>query len=333
MENVNIDKKVSTDYEIVRNEYDIFAEIERLGKAHILFDPEGIKSTKDIQLYSQTLLNRSILGASMNALESFTVRYTSEEEKEACLEAKKKGTTNIEEETVRYTISPLGYRLTNPLDSIHRSTGIFGCSITYGIGIPEDQTFSHLLQENLKTPVHNFGIPGGSIQKIRKSFISINNYYKLETAILVLPSMSRFEFIGKEPVDKVDTLYSEGYVPAFNPINPARRGFYEALYTYYQDITFFDEFSKNLQLIKLNAQINGTKLYLFTWDYVLLNLATHYKITGLENSPLVRFIENDELQRGEKVVDFARDGMHPGLRSQKSITDLILRKLGKGNLI
>jgi len=333
MENVNIDKKVPVDYEVVHNEYDIFAEIESRNKAHILFDPANVKTLNDLQLYSRTILNRSIVGASIEALESFTVRYTSYEEKEITLEAAKKGTTNIGIEDVHYTISPLGYRLTNPLESIHNSTGIFGCSITYGTGIPEDKTISNMLQESIKSPVHNFGVPGGSIQKIRKAFISINNYYKLKTAIFIFPSMSRFEFLGKEPVDKVDTIFSEGYVPAFDPINPARRSFYEALYTHYQDITFFDEFNKNLQLIKANAETNNTQLQLFTWDYVLQDLATYYKIRELEKRPLIRFIENDELQRGEKVTDFARDGLHPGLRSQRSILDLLLRKMGKGKLL
>ena len=331
MENNKIDTEVT--HETLFSEYGIYEKLRELKKYELLFNYDKIDELEDLKLFSQSILSQSVMGVVRTDTKPIKVRYTSSFEKEQSLTAQKKEKTNIGLDEVHYTVSSLGYRLTNPIESIYNGMGIFGCSITYGIGVPEHRTFSALLQNTLNKPIHNFGVPGGSIQKIRKSFISINNFFKLKEAIFVLPSMGRYELMGEEQYRGNPGIFSETYIPNYLPVNTNRIEFYKMLYTHFDDISFLDEFIKNLQLIVFNAKLNNTKLTFYTWDYKLQNLAVIYNIEELKNSPKIRFPENEEnVQHPNSVRDFARDGLHPGYRGHNSVYEVLLSDSFKKNL-
>ena len=86
------------------------------------------------------------------------------------------------------------------------------------------------------------------------------------------------------------------------------------------------ELVRNLELIKQNAEINGTKLYFTTWCDTTYNLLVKYEICDIE---IVKFIENMEFFIGQTVNDFARDGLHPGIRSHQETAN-VLHDLYKG---
>jgi hypothetical protein len=318
------DNIVLPHYELFFNEHEIYEYLQLVDKEHLVFSYDDIKTFEDLQLFSQTILNRSVLGCVRSSDEDITVQYTNLLEKEGSILAVANNLTDIKLDEVKYTVSKLGYRLTNPLSTIENGIGVFGCSITYGIGMTEDKMLTTLLQQELKQPVHNFGIPGGSIQKIAKAFISINNFYKLKKAIFIIPAMHRFEYIGEELMGKKLVLFSESYVPSFEPINKRRKEVYEAVYGNFHDITFFDELIKMITLIKQNAKLNNTEVNFYTWDYKIEQLAAKYKLPDFAKSPQIRFPENEEAHQGKKVSDYARDGKHPGKRSQKAMADLLL---------
>lgn len=327
MEQSNIETK---HYEILLNQYEIYEYLREVGKEHLVFNYNNLGSFEDLQLFSQSMLNKAVLGSINSHEDIITIQYTSPLEKEKSILAVKQGITNIKLDEVKYTVSKLGYRLVNPLSTVKNGIGVFGCSITYGIGMPEDQIFTTLLQNRINKPVHNFGIPGASIQKIAKSFISINNFYKLKKAIFILPAMHRFEYIGEEEKDGRVILFNESYVPSFDPINKKRREVYDAVYSNFHEVTFFDEYIKMITLIKQNAKINNTEVFFFTWDYKVEHLCKKYNIKEFENSPQIRFPENEDAQAGKHVFDFARDGAHPGMRSQQRMLDVLLTNIFEG---
>ncbi len=320
-------------YEILLNEYEIYGYLSRIGKEDLVFNYNNLKSFEDLQLFSQSILNQSVLGVSNEHKAPLTVQYTSHFEKEQSIEAVKQGLTGIGLDEVRYTVSQLGYRLVNPLDTVYRGIGIFGCSITYGIGMPEDKLFTNLLQQHIKEPIHNFGIPGAAIQKIAKSFISINNFYKLKKAIIIIPALYRFEHMGEDLVMDRKHLFSESYIPGFEPVNKNRREVWETVYSNFGDIAFFDELIKTITLIVQNAKINKTELHFYSWDYKVIEYVKKYKIEDLTPIPLLHFPENQEAIQGKKVFDFARDGAHPGVRSQKSMYEAILPAFGERKML
>jgi hypothetical protein len=320
-------------YEMLVDENHIYQHLNIVDKEHIVFNYNNLETFEDLQLYSTSLFNQSVLGVSKAYESPISVQYTNHFERELAIAAVKKGTTNIGLEEVKYTVSRLGYRLTNPLDTIKRGIGIFGCSITYGIGIPEDRLFINLLQKEVKQPIHNFGIPGGSVQKIAKSFVSLNNFYKLKKAIFLIPAMHRFEHMGEEVRNGKKLIFSESYIPSFNPINEARRDVYETVYANFQDLSFFDEFIKLITLIKHNAALNGTEVHFYTWDYKIQQLVEKFKIKDLTKLGLLRFPENEDKCQGREAFDFARDGMHPGYRSQQAMYELLLPAFGKKKIL
>lgn len=311
-------------YDMLINEYEVYEYLNKLGKEDLVFNYNNIKSFEDLQLFSQSILNQSVLGVNNTHNTPFTVSYTNFFEKEKSLEAVKQGLTNIKLDDVKYTVSSLGYRLVNPLETIHKSIGVFGCSITYGIGMPENKLFTNLLQEHIKEPIHNFGIPGASVQKVAKSFISINNFYKLKKAIIILPALHRFEHMGEDLIMGKNLLFSESYIPGFEPVNKNRREVWKTVYSTFGDIAFFDQFIRTITLIVQNAKINKTELHFYSWDYQVVHLAKKYKVEDLGPIMLLHFPENQEAVQGKKVFDFARDGAHPGLRSQKSMYETLL---------
>lgn len=320
-------------YEVLLDQYEIYEYLNLENKEHLIFNYNNIKTFDDLQLYSFSLLNQSVLGVSNVHDSGITVQYTSPHEKEKSLIAAEKGLTNIGLDDVKYTVSKLGYRLTHPLDTIPQGIGIFGCSITYGIGMSEDKLFINLLEKEVQKPLHNFGIPGASIQKIAKCFISINNFYKLKKAIFLLPAMHRFEYIGEEEVKGKNLIFSESYIPSFEPINKSRREVYKLVYGNFHEVTFFDEYIKMLTLVLQNAKLNGTEVTFFTWDFKVQELVQKFKVQGLEEIGKLHFPENEDAFKGNKVTDFARDGAHPGLRSQKAMFELILPAFGKKKLL
>jgi hypothetical protein len=291
----------------------IFEELKKQNKQSILFRYDNLNNFEELRLLSLYLMNKST-----NLICKSPTRFEflhSLEERQSN-EAMKKGITDFKIEDVQYDLSELGYRILNPLEEIKNSIGVFGCSYTFGVGVPYEKVYSTLLQDKLKRPVYNFGIPGGNIQKIAKAFCSINNFYRLDTAVFVLPSLYRYEFIREDG----DYFYQEDLIPNYPPYNSPT--VYKMLYEEFDDTTFFNEYIKNINLIKYNAKISGTKIYITTWCKTTLELVKKYNL-DLFNVEQVRFVESEEAQAGINVTDFARDGYHPGIRSHALSADLI----------
>jgi hypothetical protein len=261
-----------------------------------------------------------------------TLPYLNNYEEEISLKAIQNKTTKFKENDVEYYISSLGYRERKTIEEIPNLIGVWGCSYTFGVGVPDKDIFPIILEDKIKSSIYNFGIPGAGIQKIAKSFIVNNNLFKFKTAFFVLPSLYRFEYISFNCYDTpkeapIETVSSFDFIPNWFPKHNkelSRKS--KMLYEIYDDASFMVEFVRNLELIKQNAEINGTKLYFTTWCDTTYNLLVKYEICDIE---IVKFIENMEFFIGQTVNDFARDGLHPGIRSHQETAN-VLHDLYKG---
>jgi hypothetical protein len=262
-----------------------------------------------------------------------TMKYLSPYEEEQSVKAIKDKKTNFKEDDVEYSISALGYRNSRPVEEIYNSVGVWGCSYTFGVGVPYADIYSNILESKLNTPVHNFGIPGAGIQKVTRSFIVNNNYFKFKTAFFVMPSLYRFEHLSfnnystKEevPSDAISTFdLIPNWVPKHNKPLAKRT---QILYELHDDAFFIMELSKNLELIKQSAELNGTKVYFATWCHKTHEFLLKYDISKAE---LVQFIESSEDMMHDSVQDFARDGMHPGIRSHQATANALYGLYYKG---
>ena len=119
----------------------------------------------------------------------------------------------------------------------------------------------------------------------------------------------------------LDTINSFDIIPNYLPSHSkelSRKA--KMIYEVYDDASFLVELVRNLELIKQNAEINGTEVYFTTWCDATRRLFVKY---GLHNINVVQFIENNEINLGKPVNDFARDGFHPGVRSHQSTADIL----------
>jgi len=257
------------------------------------------------------------------------LRYLHDYEEECSLNALQSKKTSLKGEDVEYHINSLGYRDEKIIDEMTNSMGVWGCSYTFGVGVPNKDIYSTILSDKIKTPIYNFGIPGAGIQKISKSFVINNNFFKFKTAFFVLPSLYRFEYISYNCYDtskevSTDTVNSFDFIPNWFPshnkeLTKKAKMFYEL----YDDATFQMELVRNLEFIKQNAELNGTEVYFSTW----CDTTYHFLVKcGTINIKNVKFIENMEMFMGKPVNDFARDGLHPGIRSHQETANELYKQ-------
>jgi hypothetical protein len=293
-------------------------KLNKAGKENLIFKYE-VDSYEDLVLHNNFLLSKVSKYHRESNLPN-NVKYLNDVEEKISKEAIKNRKTNFNEDDVTYEINELGYRTKHPVDKIKDSIGVFGCSYTFGVGVPHEHIFTTILENKLGVPVHNFGIPGGGIQKLTKSFTSINSLYKLKTAIFVLPSLYRYEFINRQnnyTIEQID------FIPNFKPQDKENIKNFDAIYSAFDDITFLNEYCKHLNIIKMHAKLSNTKIYFTTWCNETEKFIRKYNIENFENKIL--FYESYDELMGKPVNDFARDGMHPGIRTHFKTSEIILK--------
>ena len=110
-----------------------------------------------------------------------------------------------------YEFNSLGYRGENydPQAKFHIYT--YGCSYTYGFGIKQHQTFSHVFKERLASEkklspeevnLLNFSQRGGSNDYIARTIISQCSQVKPDLALVLFTTKERIEHVsGKEQMN------------------------------------------------------------------------------------------------------------------------------------
>ena len=271
------------------NNLDLASYIIEYDKLNVILNYNDINTFDDLRLFSHFQMKNISDTDIFHKFQCPTkIKFLSQREKEIAVESIKKGVTDIGIDEVLYEFNELGYRGSNNIKDLKNSIGIFGCSYTFGEAMPEEKTFTHILQNKINEPIFNFGIPGASIQKITKTFCSINNYYKLKKAIFVLPSLYRYEHIYKRDERYIDSI---DFLPSWPmEVNGSTDSYYST-YKSYDDLTFLNEFIKNVNLIKQNAKINETDIILSTWDPTLYQYMKDLKVGNPDNLLKIRFFE------------------------------------------
>jgi len=68
---------------------------------------------------------------------------------------------------------------------------VFGCSITFGQHIARKDTWPHIFEEKINTPVLNFGTPGSGIDGIWQNIRISHKEWQYENIIIVFPNFHR----------------------------------------------------------------------------------------------------------------------------------------------
>lgn len=102
---------------------------------------------------------------------------------------------------IEYNINSKGYRAPEfSTVDWKNSIAIFGCSMVTGIGVAEDETISHYLQELSGRPVINLGVPASGLDfAVMNNFLLKKNYPTPWAVVNIFSNINRiFEFREKD---------------------------------------------------------------------------------------------------------------------------------------
>jgi len=130
---------------------------------------------------------------------------------------------------VEYIVNSKGYRAPE-FDNIpwRDSIVVFGCSMTAGIGVAEDETITHYLSKKADRPVINLGVPGAALDfTLTNNYLLRKNYPKPWAVINLFTNTHRLtrykkmhpEFLGLWSKD--DPYWSGFFENEYNPIMSA----------------------------------------------------------------------------------------------------------------
>jgi hypothetical protein len=206
-----------------------------------------------------------------------------------------------------YVVNQHGFRF----EEIPAETdlAVFGCSFTFGLGLPNEMLWHNILAKELNISCLNFGMCGSSIKSIIDVFLIVSKHIKIKKAIFLLPSIERSQVAKTHPLqDRVD------YLTAM-PNQPSQLcNAYSIDTTKYFKYMPEEELQKDaLEAIYLSeyvAQHRGIDAYYGSWDP---NTFALIKAVEFKNGVL--------LPQWWTPVEFsddkARDKMHPGPRHNK----------------
>jgi len=206
--------------------------------------------------------------------------------------------TGTVDEHNTYEINSLGLR-----GKIYENVDILasGCSITFGIGIPEEGRWTNLLGNLANKNVMNLGNPGGSVETICNNIIQycMNSTMPKEIFCLMPDFFRSMVVVDKEfytpkipdkRIEEKDTLQ----LTFCNPMVWAHK---DSIFMEIEDKKYIEDATSPHQLI-LNAinniyilesfcLLNNIKLYWTTWDVATSMLME--KLIQLENFKLKNF--------------------------------------------
>jgi hypothetical protein len=100
-------------------------------------------------------------------------------------------------DTQFYNLNSLGYRSREFSKDIPTNTLMFGCSTSFGQGVPEDQTWASQLAKFKNIEILNMGIPGmGVARYLEDLLLYCNEFGKPKNVIVLVPDLFRLRFMN-----------------------------------------------------------------------------------------------------------------------------------------
>jgi hypothetical protein len=240
-----------------------------------------------------------------------------------------------------YNINENGFRINpNSLENENKDIiACFGCSHTFGVGLPWDQTWVNNLNELLdhKYEIKNYGISGASNDNISRMIYNYTLNNKPKIICCYFPEMTRVELVD----EKMGYLwnYTDNFLSmTFNcngtqdnkfkdDIEKIKENQKENFYAYktiYKEKNCSFNFIKNFKFIEMLCKIHDIKFYWGTWSCYLTfmsdeNIKKYFNMETFIGIDSSIFNEND----------YARDNIHLGELSNKKIANKFYSKIIK----
>jgi len=224
---------------------------------------------------------------------------------------------------IKYEINEHGYRTTKEINEKilkkenQNIIACFGCSQTFGAGLPWNHTWASILNEKLGKSyiVKNYGINGAANDTISRT---IFNYLKTETPKAICCFFP--ESIRMEAYDKDGLVY---YSPSFINDVEIYHSYMNIMSEEYGDYLFV----KNFNFINSMCQANNVKFYWSTWCESVLNWDTENIKTFLN---LENYLNNLDMNFLHNAPS-ARDNAHFGKSVNEKLAEGFYEKIIEEN--
>lgn len=91
-----------------------------------------------------------------------------------------------------------GFRTHELSDFLGKEVNVaLGCSLTEGIGVPIENVWTSLIEQNLGTTLLNLGLGGGSTDTVSRILTNISGLFQIKKVFILWPSMHRSEFYNE----------------------------------------------------------------------------------------------------------------------------------------
>ena len=238
------------------------------------------------------------------------IRYLSSVEKTNSVAAILNGNTDYTEDDVTYVINDAGFRSNCQINQDSSLTlGVFGCSFTFGVGMPAQDIYPYLFGNHLGCIVHNYGVPGGGIDRATRYYSHVSKYQKFDYVIFLVPHTGRMEL---PKIGGFDEVYSLNVIPNWVSTNKTDKEQAERIYAALDDNFFEFTTLKNIDQCVGIAKAHNTKIYFSSWDIPTYDLLYDYlgEDSGMLLPEFTTEWNNNQTKR-------ARDGVHPGPRAHQ----------------
>jgi hypothetical protein len=206
-----------------------------------------------------------------------------------------------------YFINDMGFRGVYPNPEDKKLLGFFGCSITFGQGLPDEEMYSNVVARHFNKQSLNLGIPGSNIHRTALVFSAATHVWDIETAVINLPPYTRMHY-----VDRYNHLHSIllAYETETSEIETVRHSILKDFSDQYLLAQAIDSIKWIIDIAR-SKKIN---LILSSWDPDTIQL-----VNAAFDTRILKF----------DIVDGARDS-HPGEKSHRLFANTIINNLTNG---
>ncbi len=204
-----------------------------------------------------------------------------------------------------YVINEYGFRESkNPSDT---NIGAFGCSFTFGSGLPINMLWHQILAKQLNKTCYNFGSPAKSIESVIDIFLIVTNHIRLDSAIFLMPSFTRKQIAKTHPTEpNVINYVNTDLNFDFNSLK-AYEIDCDTVYRATPDEELLKNCRNKIYLLDHFAKERGITIYLSSWEK-----RTYEFIEQMDLEHCVMIPSWESLSIEFMNSDLARDQLHPG---------------------
>jgi hypothetical protein len=219
-------------------------------------------------------------------------------------------------DSIGYDLNEFGFRSDAFITCEHRMVFI-GCSYTKGIGLPLEETFSHIIYTEIKKninidfPYWNIGVGSAGLDTISRIFFHFRKILRPQVVVALFPDY-RLEFIKNNAWEAV------------LPTNTDSNSIFETNTFLINPEVMRYNTQKNLSFIDLLLSENNSQLFWDTWALKNYDINSLSKLENFQNS-----IDSwNTLKRINIKSPKARDGVHAGKKQHEQFAQVILNRFG-----